>query len=186
MYHLFFICGVRLNQFSLKYIQDRSKFILGLDLRSIYTSLQKPWLARIFTIRACLFLWAFNQTYCTDCCGFTWQVSEHHAVFCSLPSFPVWWGKKSGKKKKKIEFVGLWVEIKLFTKIEKRIIVMTVCICVNVNNRGCTSTCSPPLDQCSASPPSSVRERDECPLPSKFLLLGIVWNIPWVSLCQLS
>lgn len=89
MYHLFFICGVRLNQFSLKYIQDRSKFILGLGLRSIYTSLQKPWLARIFTIRACLFLWAFNQTYCTDCCGFTWQVTEHHAVFCSLPSFPV-------------------------------------------------------------------------------------------------
>jgi len=50
-------------------------------------------------------------------CGLTWQVAKQHIVTCSHPSSPSGMGERV--RKKKIKW-NSWVEINLFSKIEKR------------------------------------------------------------------
>lgn len=107
----------------------------------------------------------------------TWQVVQHHAVVHSFLSFPEGWRKSTEKKKpKKKTGKYLWVERKLYTKIEKMktiIILTNMCIYMNVYNKRCTSNW--PQTDAQLSYLGGRRERDALPRPTKFLLFDVIW-----------
>jgi len=71
-------------------------------------------------------------------------------------------GERIKKKKKKKTKQNSGIQIELFTKVEKRLIVMTIYvythIYINVYNQGCTSKCTRPLTNAELSSPLTKRE----------------------------